>query len=139
YSIDWNLGIQHNFLQNYVFEARYVGTKGVHLITQSRLNSIAVANPSRFLPTYLQAPSQDTLNALPLTLAGLTAISNNSFAPFGFKNPITAYLSRGNSIYHGLALQLDRRFASGLQFRGSYTWSHLIDDSTAEFFSTILS
>ncbi len=139
YSIQWNIGVQHNFHQNYVFEARYLGTRGVHLITQSRLNSVAVVTPDRFLPTYLTRPSQASLNALPLTLNDLTNISNNSYEQYGFENPITAYLSRGNSIYHGLALQLDRRFSGGLQLRGSYTWSHLIDDSAAEFFSTQLS
>jgi hypothetical protein len=31
---------------------------------------------------------------------------------------------------------LTRRFNNGLQFIGSYTWSHAIDDSTADVFST---
>ena len=31
---------------------------------------------------------------------------------------------------------MSRRFSNGLQFSGSYTWSHNIDDSTAEVFST---
>ena len=44
----------------------------------------------------------------------------------------------GNSTYHGLAVQVNRRFSNGLQFQGSYTWSHLIDDSTADFFTTVL-
>jgi hypothetical protein len=37
-----------------------------------------------------------------------------------------------------MASQLTRRFAHGLQFVGSYTWSHNIDDSTASHFSTVL-
>jgi hypothetical protein len=44
----------------------------------------------------------------------------------------------GNSSYHGLALQLNRRFSRGLQLIGAYTWSHNIDDSTADFFTTVL-
>ncbi|MBV9308831.1 MAG: hypothetical protein JOZ45_21980, partial [Acidobacteriaceae bacterium] len=42
----------------------------------------------------------------------------------------------GNSTYHGWANQLTRRFSSGLQFIAAYTWSHNIDDSTAELHST---
>jgi hypothetical protein len=42
----------------------------------------------------------------------------------------------GNSIYHGWQNSLTRRFSNGLQFDGSYTWSHAIDDSTADVFST---
>lgn len=36
--------------------------------------------------------------------------------------------ARGNSIYHGLQAELSRRFASGLQFTASYTFSRTIDD-----------
>ncbi len=138
YSISWNLGIQHVFAKNYTLEVRYLGSKGVHLITQSRINQLSVVNPSRYLPTYLQAPSQATLNSLPLTLAGLEALPNNDLAALGFPNAIVSYQDQGYSQYHGLAVQFDRRFSSGLQFRGAYTWSHLIDDSTADFFSTYL-
>jgi len=35
----------------------------------------------------------------------------------------------GNSIYHSLQAQLQRRLANGLQFQASYTYSHNIDDS----------
>ena len=50
---------------------------------------------------------------------------------------LTAFMPIGNSVYHGLATQLTRRFTNGLQFIASYTWSHNIDDSTAEVFSTV--
>jgi hypothetical protein len=33
---------------------------------------------------------------------------------------------------------LNRSFSNGLQFQAAYTWSHTIDDSTADFFSTVL-
>src|SRR5262249_50097419 len=62
------------------------------------------------------------------------------FAAAGFdQTPIVAFLSNGNSTYHGFSTQLNRRFSNGLQATGSYTWSHLIDDTTAEVFSTVLS
>ncbi|HWF09736.1 MAG TPA: hypothetical protein VG297_14805, partial [Bryobacteraceae bacterium] len=61
------------------------------------------------------------------------------FAAAGFTNPaLVEDAPIGNSTYHGLALQLNRRFSNGLQFIGSYTWSHLIDDSTADFNTTVL-
>jgi hypothetical protein len=61
-----------------------------------------------------------------------------SFADAGFTSNITAFLPNGNSTYHGGSAQLTRRFAGGFQFSGAYTWSHLIDDTTAEVFSTVL-
>src|SRR5205823_3006705 len=63
----------------------------------------------------------------------------NTLAPFGFTSTITAYTPRGNSEYHGLALEVTKRFTSNLHFKAAYTWSHLMDDSTAEVNSTTLS
>ena len=87
-------------------------------------------------------PSQATLDALPLTLNGLQALSPNpqspAFAAAGFQQAITALMPIGNSTYNGLAVQMTRRFQHGLQFIGAYTWSHNIDDSTAAFFTTVL-
>src|SRR4029077_18603687 len=51
---------------------------------------------------------------------------------------LVQFTPNGGSIYHGLALQLNRMFDNGLQFQTAYTWSHTIDDSTADFFSTVL-
>ncbi len=34
---------------------------------------------------------------------------------------------------------MNKRFSNNLQFLAAYTWSHLIDDSTADFFTTLLS
>ncbi len=39
----------------------------------------------------------------------------------------------GNSIYHGLHAQMSRRLSRGVQFTGSYTWAHAIDNSPAGF------
>jgi outer membrane receptor protein involved in Fe transport len=139
YSIQWNFGIQHVFLKDYTFEARYLGSRGVHLLVQQQINKYPIVTPTHFLPTYLQAPSQAQLNALPLTLDDLEAESNNPvYGPLGFASNITAWPPVGNSSYHGLALQLNRRFAHGFQMVSSYTWSHNIDDSTATHFATYL-
>jgi hypothetical protein len=140
YSISWNLGVQHVFAKNYTAEVRYLGSRGVHLNTQDRINFGAVVTPSRNLPTFLAAPSQATLNALPFNLAQLEGIDPvlPAYQPFFDDQPIVQFTPNGGSIYHGLAAQLNRRFDNGLQFQSAYTWSHTIDDSTADFFSTRL-
>ena len=58
------------------------------------------------------------------------------FLKAGFLNPITAFMPWGSSTYHGLQTQLNRRFSNGLQFQAAYTFSHMIDNSTADFHST---
>ncbi len=43
---------------------------------------------------------------------------------------IPANFSNGSSVYHGLTVDLEKRFSNHFQFLASYTWSHSIDDST---------
>ena len=50
----------------------------------------------------------------------------------------TGYAPQANSLYNGLALQLNRRFSNNFSFIAAYTWSHLEDDATATNFSTYL-
>lgn len=142
---NWNFGIQHEFADNYVFESRYVGTRGLFLPMQVQLNRQAVVNASNALPVYTSMPSQATLNSLTTTLSSLSAAYDAkgdvvpAYLNAGFVSPITGFMPVGNSIYHGWSNSLTRRFSNGLQFSGSYTWSHNIDDSTDALNSTVLS
>lgn len=143
-SYSWNFGIQHQFGGNYLFESRYLGTRGLFLPVQIQLNRQPVVNASNALPVFFTPPSQATLNSLTNTFPNLqTALANNgSIVPAynnaGFSSTITAFMPEGNSTYHGWSNELSRRFSNGLQFRGSYTWSHNIDDSTDALNSTTL-
>jgi hypothetical protein len=141
-SIDWTLGIQHTFGSDFTVEVRYVGTRGIHLPAQIRLNTESVVTPTSFLPTYTTAPSQATLDASTLDL---NALENVNFIVPAYNNAgfngnfLTSYQPWASSTYHGLATQINKRFSHGLQFVGAYTYSHDIDDATAEVFSTVLS
>jgi hypothetical protein len=140
YSIQWNFGIQHVFHKDYTVEARYVGTRGVHLNVQDRINVINRVTPTDFIPTFLTPPTADQLQALTRTEADIARKPriDPRYAAVGLTSNIVAFLPIGNSTYHGLALQVNRRFTNGLQFVGAYTWSHNIDNSTADFFSTVI-
>jgi hypothetical protein len=50
-----------------------------------------------------------------------------SCVPFG---DMDANYSNGSSVYHGLSVNLRKRFTRHYEFLASYTWSHAIDDST---------
>ena len=141
YSLQWNFGIERVVARDYTLSARYLGTRGVRLFTQSILPLVARATPQLSLPTFYQRPAQSELDGLTVTLADIDArpISLPEYADNGFGPFIFAFPNRGNSIYHGLATEARRRFSNGLQFVGAYTWSKNIDDSTADLFSTLLS
>lgn len=147
YGMSWNLGVQHVFHKDYTFEARYVGTRGVHLWNQSRFNISPQVTPNNYIPTYFSLPSAATFASLGETLGqvrsyvvpgGTSRYPNNTLAIYGSQQNITAYAPQGVSSYHGLQLQLNRRFTNNLSFIAAYTWSHLMDNSTATNFSTYL-
>jgi Carboxypeptidase regulatory-like domain len=149
YSINYTFSIQRSFGKDYTFEARYVGTKGVHLFVQDQINRVTNITATNNIPTFFSTPSAATLAGLNTTLADLQnqlAAStggsgsgrSNSLAKYGFGNTITAYHPVGNSKYNGLSLQLNKRYSRNFSFLTAFTWSHALDDSTATVFSTNL-
>jgi len=141
YSETWNLGVQHIFANKYTVEVRYVGTRGIHLPVQSRLNRQAKTSSSLFLPMYFTAPSPATLDSLTTTYTQING--NPSIVPAwgdaGFDGSnVVGFMPFGSSRYHGLQTQVSRSFTNGLQFQAAWTWSHNMDDSTADVFSTYI-
>ena len=143
YSLSWGLTIQREFHRNYALEVRYLGSRGIHLPTQNRINiqDRVFDGPGGFLPTFFSTPTQATIDSLTTSLADIQARSNilPQYLAAGFTSPIAAFLANGNSTYHAGSVSLTKRLSNGLQLSSAYTWSHLIDDSTAEVFSTVLS
>lgn len=141
YAITYNIGVEHSFGNDYTLGVRYLGTKGVHLIIQGQLNRNSLVTESFNLPTYLQMPTQATLDALKISTATLTQLQSttawNPLLPFGFTNAITAYQPRGNSRYDGMAIELKKRYNRNFMLNAAYTLSHTTDDSTAEFNSVV--
>ncbi len=147
YGLTWDLGVQHVFDKNYTFEARYVGTRGVHLWTQTRANIDSLVTPTNYTPTYFSMPSAGTLASLPLNLGdvksrivpgGTADRPFDTLAAYGSLQNLTGYNPEATSTYHGLALQLNRRYSNGLMLIAAYTLSHLEDNATATNFSTYL-
>ncbi len=149
YALTWTGSYQRQIKNDWSLEFRYVGTRGIHLISQNRINVRARVAPEQGrpgLPTFISnAPTQAQIDALPgstLTLAQIQARSSfvPAFEAAGFTGAnVVAFLSNGNSSYHGASSQVTKRFSKGFEMTAAYTWSHLIDDTTAEVFSTVLS
>lgn len=140
YSVNWNLGVQRAF-GKYTAEINYVGTRGNHLSFQDIINLVAPVTASNALPTFLSMPSQAVIDGLTNNLNNLENLSF-FYSPLntaGFNNNVlTAFIPAGWSTYNGLETQLTRRFTNGLQFQAAYTWSHTIDNSTADFHTSDL-
>lgn len=140
YAESYSLGVQHVFGQNYTAEVRYLGTRGIHLSVQDRINRQQKVSPSNFLPTDLTGTQKTSSSTT--SLATVNAAASNfepRYEAAGFTGGnITSFQPFGQSNYNSLAASLIRRFRDGLQLDFAYTYSKTIDDATADVFSTVL-
>jgi TonB dependent receptor len=139
----WNLDIQRQITSNLFVSVAYVGSKGTHL---PALNII----PNQTNPTSLSLGSDLSMDASCLGLgtcpnaiaAGVklpyptfTGQINQALRPFpqygDFNQEDNSFSPdrTGNSTYHAMQLQVDKRFASGLSFLVSYTVSKNLTDA----------
>ena len=113
----WTLGVQHVFKNNYTFEVRYVGTSGVHLWNQTRLNIFPLVSPTNYIPTFFTMPSAATFASLTKTLAdvksyivpgGTAADTTRTILPsYGSDANIVGYSPQANSTYQRAALAVE--------------------------------
>ena len=138
YTISWSLVYQREFLKNWSMEVRYLGTRGVHLFIQDRLNGLVPGNIR--LPVFFNqsdVPSAGTLGSLP-TRADFLNSRARVLGALGFQSNFTAFPAAGNSEYNAGSINVKRRFSRGFLFDASYTYSKTIDDSTNELFSSLV-
>jgi hypothetical protein len=111
---------------------------GVSNPTKTGFNPACPSGAGDVLPT-AAFPNQALLVGYNDTGTGPGGFYDPHYLNDGFFSPITSFQPWGSSTYHGLQTQLNRRFSNGLQFQVAYTWSHTIDNSTADFHSTDIS
>jgi hypothetical protein len=110
----WNFNIQQQLTGKSSVMVGYFGNKGTHLENDINLNqttqlgSVSAGNAA--LPFQSLSPNSPSFPGAVL-------------APV-----ITARESGSNSLYNALWVTATQRVSHGLQFNGSYTWSHSIDD-----------
>jgi hypothetical protein len=139
-TMTWSLSFQRELGREWSLELRYLGTRGLNLPVQARLNAITVFedHPELALPTYFS--NSDVPATVPLTAptrAAFLAARDLRYGSLGFDGGfITAFEPIGNSIYHAGSVEINRRFGQGLFAKANYTFSRAIDDSTNEFSSS---
>jgi hypothetical protein len=141
--ITWSLGVQHELFRNSSVEVRYVGTRGISLPVQMRLNS-GSAFDSRFpgggitpLPTYLNPADVPTTVVAPSsTLQDFDNFNSAVVSTDGFLGSLTTFPPGGSSTYHAGSVDFQHRFSRGFFIRTNYTFSKNIDNATNELFSS---
>jgi len=108
-----SLGVEYQLQDNWAISTSYLMVKGTHLPRWQDIN--------------LPAP----------TPANIGIVGTNTvltYQHFPLTRPIVGFdrifllASEANSTYHGMAVQLNKRFAHNFQFLGGYTLGRVIDD-----------
>jgi len=130
YVQQWNVSLQYEPLPNWLVEAAWVGNHGVRLLMFSRGLSFLNDRDLAF-GAALSQPVQNPFNGILTTgsLSGPTVPRYQLLMPYPqFSGVSGGYSFLGNSIYHALAMKVEKRFARGFSVLLAYTASKLIDD-----------
>jgi len=104
YTQQWNVSLQRQLPLAMGLTLAYVGTKGTHLEARPDINQ---------------------------PVPGTTPIASRR--PYPLFQGILTSENVDNSIYNGLQVTLERRVSSSLSMLVTYTYSHVIDVSSADF------
>jgi len=138
--LTWSLGVQHEIYRNASVEVRYLATRGISLPVQFRRNRESAFDAGIApLPTFLKASDVPaTWTASTPTDAAFKNFNSNLYAPFGFTANVTSDPPFGSSVYHAGSVSFMQRSRMGLSFNANYTYAHTLDNSTNEFFTSLL-
>jgi carboxypeptidase family protein/TonB-dependent receptor-like protein len=136
----WSLGVQHEVYRNATIEVRYLGTRGLELPVQFRRNRESGFDAGlAALPEYFRLSDvPTTVTASAATVAPWNAFNSNVYAPYGFTANVTSDPSLGGSRYHAGSVTFVQRSRYGLTFNANYTYADTEDNSTNEFFTSLL-
>jgi len=116
--IAWTFKIEQQLASHTSLGVGYVGSHGYHELLSADTNEpVPTICPASPCPASLAAGTVYYPTGAPLANP---ALANT-----------TTWLSEGLSSYNALQIDVNRRFAKGLQIRGVYTWSKSLDDGTA--------
>lgn len=101
----WNVALQRELLKDLSLTVAYVGSSSNYLMESYNWNGSAPGSPA-------------------------TEVQRRRIPKW---NNINLYSPLGHSSYHGMDVNLERRYAAGFSLTASYTWSHSIDNISEQF------
>lgn len=128
YAQHWTLTVEQQLGRDFLVNAAYVGTKGVHLLRFATPN----LGPNA-VPQVTRVTNDGNTPIFVGTIVAPSRGTNFQGRPDPLLGSFTSIESDANSDYHALQLQLNKRFSRGLQFTTAYTWSHAIDEVSDVF------
>lgn len=129
YTQQWNFNVQREIGEGTAIEVAYAGSKGTHLLGGPVLNQLADQYLSLGTRLQQQVPNP-FLGLIPSvngTLGAATVAYGQLLRPYPQYTGVTE-TNNGNrdTIYHSMAVKVQKRFRSGGTILGAYTWSKFI-------------
>jgi len=103
YSMQWSVGMVHQFGASGSLQAQYVGTDAVNQPYLTEVNGYQTICPGCFRPFPYRQPTDSRFGA------------------------VTQFSTGANSHYHALQLTAMKRMSHGLEGQVNYTWSRCLD------------
>ncbi|HEV8129739.1 MAG TPA: TonB-dependent receptor [Acidobacteriota bacterium] len=123
---------ERQFGDNFVAVVNYVGGRGLHLVRFATPNAGLLSTPVLFFPFASRDPRRPNQNLWIFDLPP-TIPAPRSSRPEQALGAYTVFQDSAGSSYHSLQVSVEQRLRRGLQFRGSWTWSHAIDEVSDPF------
>ena len=124
YIQQFNLNVQYALKPDLLMEVGYVGSRGVNLFRQVAINQARLVSAARPV-------TNDVTGAVISTNTPANAALRVPYSGVGINN-FFQNQSTAQSVYHSLQASLTKRYAHGLQFLASYTWSKSIDNASGQ-------
>ena len=111
----WNFTLEHQFTPSTVFSIGYVGNKGYHV-----------------------TPGGTNYNINQPSIVGFGTLTTNQrrlfYQKFGWTQSIKYFSDDASVKFNSLQVRGEKRFGSGLQLQGNFTWASAFDFSNDYFF-----
>ncbi len=122
---EWSFSVEHQITLNTALRASYIGSHGYY--------EVIPVNPNTVRPAICSGPGGCRSGGI-RTPTGVVPMGAE-YIPVGTRpNPYlssaTIWASESSASYNALKLELTHRYASGLQFRGNYTWGKNLNIGT---------
>ena len=111
----WNIGIQHKLIEEFIVDVAYVGSRSTDLLRQVQINAVP------FGATFL--PQNQDPTRVPSATLGSTALPNDFLRPYRGYGSIRMWDYSGYGDYKALQTSVTRRFARGFMLSGFWVWS----------------
>lgn len=126
YVMQYNLNVQRELSQGMILTVGYVGSRGLHLLTQQEANPPLVCSyaegPDCSDPSTANGPGGGYFGYGTVGNVKSNPNVNNGLGSFPNLNP------EAWSRYNSMLVSVNRRFTKNFQATASYTWSRCIDN-----------